>query len=215
MVTKIVIVMIRRGRESRKPQEKQAIHNKTVHHPLTKNQPIPKEQSAPPGQFFPVYVLGMSFSMEYLFGQFRSAVLAVLCQVFLCTSSLAEHETLKNPWVKGLSNSQNIVRISALVSVIPSNHSTVAATKNINCVPDRTSTKCCMKICKKQLSSSACEIQTLFLIRYLLKTCVVSREVFITLSEKRYHSSDMYPKPLCQVIPLLSQLLRYPLNKNA
>lgn len=59
---------------------------------------IPAPQSAPfPGNP-PVYILGMTFSgVEYSFGQFRSPVPAVSSPAFLCTSSLAEHETQKNP----------------------------------------------------------------------------------------------------------------------
>lgn len=51
-------------RQQETPRE---MSNKIVPHPVTKTQPIPKQQSAPPSQFSPVYVLGMSFSVEYLF----------------------------------------------------------------------------------------------------------------------------------------------------
>lgn len=50
----------------------------------------------------PVYmfILNKTFSgMEHPFDHFRTAVLAVLPPRFLRTSSLAEHETLKRPWL--------------------------------------------------------------------------------------------------------------------
>lgn len=56
---------------------------------LTNVQPVPEHQSAPPGQLLPVYILGMvSYGVEYSFGQFGLAVLAVTTHNFLCTSSL-------------------------------------------------------------------------------------------------------------------------------
>ena len=68
---------------------KQVVHNVIAHHSLTDAQLVPEQQSTPPGQLPPVYILGMiSYGMEYPFGQFGSAVLAVSPPSFLCPSSL-------------------------------------------------------------------------------------------------------------------------------
>ena len=65
------------------------MHNAIAHHLLTNAQSVPKQQSAPPGQLPPVYILDTtSRGMEYPFGQFGSAVLAVSPPNFLCPSSL-------------------------------------------------------------------------------------------------------------------------------
>ena len=72
-----------------KPKKRQVIHNAIAHHPLTDAQPVPEQPSASPSQLPPVYILGMaSFGMEYPFGHFGSAVLAVSPPSFLCPSSL-------------------------------------------------------------------------------------------------------------------------------
>ena len=68
---------------------KQVMHNAIAHHSPTDAQLVPEQRSAPPGQLPPVYILGMmSYGMEYSFGQFGSAVLAVSPPSFLCPSSL-------------------------------------------------------------------------------------------------------------------------------
>lgn len=64
---------------------------------LTHAQPIAKQQAAAPSQLLAAGILGMIFCMEYPFGQFGSAVLAVLLSGFLCTFLLAEHGTLRSP----------------------------------------------------------------------------------------------------------------------
>ena len=67
---------------------KQVMNNAIAHHLPTDAQLVP-EQPLPPGQLPPVYILGMtSHGMEYPFGQFGSAVLAVSPPSFLCPSSL-------------------------------------------------------------------------------------------------------------------------------
>ena len=67
---------------------KQVMHNEIAYHSPTNTQLVP-EQRYPPGQLPPVYILGMtSHGMEYPFGQFGSAVLAVSPPSFLCPSSL-------------------------------------------------------------------------------------------------------------------------------
>ena len=64
------------------------MHNAIAHHSLTDAQLVPKQRSLP-GQLPPFYVLGMmSNGMEYPFGQFGSAVLAVSPPNFLRPSSL-------------------------------------------------------------------------------------------------------------------------------
>lgn len=71
------------------------MHNAIVHHLLTNAQPIPQQWSAAPSQLPPVYAWDiMCCGLEYPFGQFRSAVLAMLPRSFLCLSSLAENGTL-------------------------------------------------------------------------------------------------------------------------
>ena len=66
---------------------KQVMHNAIAHHSPTDAQLVPKQWSAP-GQLHPVYILGMtSHGMEYPFGQFGSAALAVSPPNFLCPSS--------------------------------------------------------------------------------------------------------------------------------
>ena len=65
------------------------MHNAIAHHSPTDAQLVPEQQSAPLSQLHPVYILGMtSCGMEYPFGQFGSAVLAVSPPSFLCSSSL-------------------------------------------------------------------------------------------------------------------------------
>ena len=69
---------------------KQVMHNAIAHHSPTDAQLVPEQRfHPPPGQLPPVYILGMtSHGMEYPFGQFGSAVLAVSPPNFLCPSSL-------------------------------------------------------------------------------------------------------------------------------
>ena len=68
---------------------KEVMHYAITHHLPTDAQLVPEQQSTPPGQLPPVYTLSMtSYGMEYPFGQFGSAVLAVSLPNFLCPSSL-------------------------------------------------------------------------------------------------------------------------------
>lgn len=61
---------------------------------------IPEQQVVTPCQLSLVYILDMMFyGMEYSFGLFSSAVLAMLPPGFLHTSLLAEHQKLKSPWL--------------------------------------------------------------------------------------------------------------------
>lgn len=65
---------------------------------LTNAQPIAKQQAAALSQLLAAGILAMTFcGMEYPFGQFGSAVLAMLLPGFLCTFVLAEHGTLRSP----------------------------------------------------------------------------------------------------------------------
>ena len=69
---------------------KQVMHNAIAHHSLTDAQLVPEQRSLHPGQLPPVYILGMTpYGLEYPFGQFGSAALAVSPPNFLCPSSLA------------------------------------------------------------------------------------------------------------------------------
>lgn len=68
-----------------------------AHHLLTDAQPVPHQCVICPSEISLVYILGVMFyGMEYPFGQFGSALLAVLPPGFLCTCSLAEHGKLKS-----------------------------------------------------------------------------------------------------------------------
>ena len=77
------------------------MHNAIAHHSPTDAQLVPEQRSAPPGQLPPVYILGMmSYGMEYSFGQFGSAVLAVSPPSFLCPPAYllaGQYEKLKSP----------------------------------------------------------------------------------------------------------------------
>ena len=64
------------------------MYSAIAHHLLTDAQLVPKQQF-PPTPLPPVYILDMTpHSMEYPFGQFGSAALAVSSPNFLCPSSL-------------------------------------------------------------------------------------------------------------------------------
>ena len=66
------------------------MHDAIAHHRLTDAQPVPEEQMLPLCQLPPVYALSMmSYGMEYPFGKFGSAVLAVSPPSFLCNPSLS------------------------------------------------------------------------------------------------------------------------------
>lgn len=90
--------MNRRAKEKNETQEKEVMHRTIIYHLLTDAQPIPWQQSAALSQLSPVYIVNMAvYGMKYLFGYFRSAILAISPPGFLCTSSLAEHGKLKGP----------------------------------------------------------------------------------------------------------------------
>ena len=64
------------------------MYSAIAHHLLTDAQLVPKQQF-PPTPLPPVYILDVtSHGLEYPFGQFGSAVLAVCPPNFLCPSSL-------------------------------------------------------------------------------------------------------------------------------
>lgn len=74
------------------------MYNSIPHHTLTNAQPIPEQQLTPSDQLPPVHTLNMIFcGVEHPLAQLGSALLAVLPPRFLCSSSLAEHETLESP----------------------------------------------------------------------------------------------------------------------
>ena len=61
-----------------KEYTKQVVHSATAHHPEPNAPPLPPLKAESPPSPLPIYVLSMmSHGMEYLLGQFRSAVLAV------------------------------------------------------------------------------------------------------------------------------------------
>lgn len=98
-----------------KTQEKQVMHN-TVSHPLL--------MDAQPSVTF--------CGMEGPFGQLWSAVPAMLPYGFICTSSLAEDETVKSPWF-GVSAAEwqpKQKHVINIILVLNPQHSTVSATKN-------------------------------------------------------------------------------------
>lgn len=71
-----------------KEYTKQVMHNAIAQHQLTNAQPVPKQQSRPPANLRSFLFIMTSYGIEYPFGQFGSAVLAVSPPSFLCTSSL-------------------------------------------------------------------------------------------------------------------------------
>jgi len=72
-----------------KEYTKQVMHHVIAHYMLTNAQPDPKQWPLPPGQLLPFYRFRMaSHGVEYPFGQFGPAVLAVSPPSFLCTPSL-------------------------------------------------------------------------------------------------------------------------------
>ena len=85
---------ITKQKKETKPKKRQVMHNAIAHHPLTDAQAVIQ----PSWPALPVYILNMSsYGMEYPFGSFRSAVLAMLPPSFLCICFLAEHGKLKIP----------------------------------------------------------------------------------------------------------------------
>ena len=65
----------------------------TAHHPPTDAQPVPEQRLLPPSQLPPAYILSMtSYGMEYPFGQFGSAVPAMLPLVHLLACRVWEAE---------------------------------------------------------------------------------------------------------------------------
>lgn len=86
--------------ERNKTPDSQVMHNTISHHPLTDSWSIPEQQLESPGQFPPVYILGvMLYGSKYLFHQFRLAVLAVFPPGFWCPYSFTEHGKLKRPYL--------------------------------------------------------------------------------------------------------------------
>ncbi|KAJ7405835.1 hypothetical protein BTVI_67629 [Pitangus sulphuratus] len=85
--------------EGDKTQERQVMNNTIAHHLVNIAKPISEPQLAALCKLLPpVYILGIMFcDVEYPFGHFRSAVWTMLPPNFLCSSSLAEHDPLKNP----------------------------------------------------------------------------------------------------------------------
>ncbi|RMC13776.1 hypothetical protein DUI87_08858 [Hirundo rustica rustica] len=89
--------------ERNKPQGTEVMPSTVAHHALTNAQPVPDEQSAAPDPLPSVHTdHEMLHDIEYPFGQFGSAVLAVLPPSFLCTCSLPERGKLKNPGFRDL-----------------------------------------------------------------------------------------------------------------
>lgn len=94
-----IIVIKMRGRGWDKTKE-QVINNATVHHLLTDDQPVPEPQSPSCSGLTAPSLYSERDALWYgtSFWPVWSPVLARLSPSFLCTSSLAEHETLENPW---------------------------------------------------------------------------------------------------------------------
>lgn len=62
----------------------QVMHSAIAHHPLTNAQPDPEQQQLSHPKFPHFCICMMSYGMEYPFGQFRSAVVALSLPSFLC-----------------------------------------------------------------------------------------------------------------------------------
>lgn len=86
-----------------KTQDKQLMHSAIPHPLLTDAQPIPKQQLAAPKKFPAVYIPRMMFygmeyflTVEYIFGQFGSPLLAMFAPSFLCTCLQDARRTVKS-----------------------------------------------------------------------------------------------------------------------
>lgn len=87
MIIMIIIVIIIRQRDT-DPKK----HNTVAHHPSTNDLSAPKQQLVPSSQFLRVFLLAVMFlGMEDPFGQFPSAVLAMVLLRFPCTSLVSVH----------------------------------------------------------------------------------------------------------------------------
>lgn len=85
--TLLIIIAIKRVEERDKTEETKVKHNTVTPHLLTDAQPRPVQQSVASGQL-PQFVNWAGLSVLWnVFGQFRSAVLAILPPGSLCTYS--------------------------------------------------------------------------------------------------------------------------------
>lgn len=98
-----MITIIERREEREKTQPKLSRHS-TIAPPspaLWCPATVPEQQLAPCGHMPPVHTVGVVLcGVEYAFGQFGSPAPAMLLPSFLCTSSLAEHDSQKAPWLR-------------------------------------------------------------------------------------------------------------------
>lgn len=86
----------------------------------------------------PVYTLAMTpCGLEYLLGQFRSAVLAVSPPAFLRISSLAQHGKLRSPKLR-VSTAQQQLKPRCAVSIILQNSPEPTTRRKVNSIPAET-----------------------------------------------------------------------------
>lgn len=103
--------------------------NTIAYHTLTDAQSVPDKQLAAPDQPSLYTDHEMLHGMEYPFGTFRCAVLAVLPPSFLCTCLLPEHGKLKNPGLR-VSTAQQLPKyqcVTNIILILNPKHSTVPA----------------------------------------------------------------------------------------
>lgn len=102
MILLLIIVIKRRRREGDKTQVRQVMTIQLLIPCWPSAQLGPDPPSASSFQVIsPVHILGMTFyKVKLPFGQFRAPVPTLLPPSCLCISSLADHGTLKSPWLR-------------------------------------------------------------------------------------------------------------------
>lgn len=103
VVVVIVIIIWRRRRERSKTWKKQMMRNTIAHHLLTSAKPVLAAWLAPLLRNSPSLYTGhgvLWYGISLWTVGVTGAVLAMLPPGFFCTSSMAEHKTLKIPWLR-------------------------------------------------------------------------------------------------------------------
>lgn len=113
-------------------------HNAAVNHPLNNARTVIQPSWPAP----PVYILGTAFySLEYLFGWFRSAILAMLPPSFLYTCSLSGHGKLKNHWLR-INTTQQEMKSQCVIKIVlirnPKHINVPATSKKTDFIPTET-----------------------------------------------------------------------------
>lgn len=90
----ITVIMVMKRGDRNKTQAEQVMHNTVAHCSLTSAQPVPKQ----PLRQLSLFIYMTFHGMEFPFGEFGSAVTALLPPSFLCSSPLAEQENVLDLW---------------------------------------------------------------------------------------------------------------------